>query len=570
MGNQFSRSNSTNTNKRGGWIVEAPSFPSGKIDFDVIQMLVDAYPEALTNDTHYVGTPLRILCKGQCVSLKLARLLIDINWDCFEIDYNEKKRLKAPIWALIENRGVTPFPDDVFRYLFERIPSSLALEVESYEVKDDESYDGVSSYYSESPLNAACKNPNMSAETIGMIVKRHPEMAKQEYENDRHLPLHTLCKNKEMEEQRAIAILKVLVDTYPESVKKAVGKPADPLAEYLIEQYEGKTPINIAEEKMSFGFFKALLAERATVSSIPEANILQTACIYKCKLDTIQKLVEDDRGLLLKEDGDGNIALREASRRSKLHVIRYLVDSTKPLLSDGEQLSSLPGASILHIACVCKCPSQIIKDLVEEDPDLLQSMDEYGRNAVHFATLSGSINTFKFLVDQLAAACSTPDGIGRLPIHTAASHASIEIVKYLVETDRLSILERDVEGNLPLHLAANFSSLEVVQYLVEGFKASMTDKNNAKEISDFVLRLSNNNGDQPLHKACRRGNFKVVEYLMTKSPASVTTNNHSKKLPIHLLCDEDEDYKTPERVQSVEYTECIFKMLTAFPELLCI
>ena len=50
----------------GGWIVEAPSFPSGEIDFDidVVQMLVDAYPEALTNDMHYVGTPLRILCNG--------------------------------------------------------------------------------------------------------------------------------------------------------------------------------------------------------------------------------------------------------------------------------------------------------------------------------------------------------------------------------------------------------------------------------------------------------------------------------------------------------------------------
>ena len=102
--------------------MEAPSFPSGEIDFDidVVQMLVDAYPEALTNDMHYVGTPLRILCKGQCVSLKLAQFLTDINWDCFEIHCDEKKRLKAPIWALIENQGVTPFPDDVFRYLLER------------------------------------------------------------------------------------------------------------------------------------------------------------------------------------------------------------------------------------------------------------------------------------------------------------------------------------------------------------------------------------------------------------------------------------------------------------------
>jgi len=513
----------------GGWIVEEPSFPSGKIDFDVVQMLVDAYPEALTNDTHYVGTPLRILCKGQCVSLKLAQLLTDKDKDCFEIDYNEKRRLKAPIWALIENRGVTPFADDVFRYLIECSHSSL--EVESYEVKDDESYDGVSSYYSESPLNAACKNPNMSAESMGLIIKHHPEMAKQEYESDRHLPLHTLCKNKKMEEQRAIAILKLLVGAYPESVKKAVGKSADPLDEYLIEQYEGKSPINIAEEKMSFGFFKALLVERAKVSSIPEANILQIACIYKCKLDTIQKLAEDDRRLLLREDGDGNIALLEAARRSKLDVVQYLVDRIKPLLSDGKQLPSMPGASILHIACVCKCPSQLIKRLVEDDPDLLQSVDGYRRNAVHVATMSGSINIVKFIVDQLSENLTSRDIIGRLPIHIAASSKSLDIVKYLVGKDQavpytnvlplqslatLKVPEK-LSGELPLHSAAAYGSYEVVEYLVD--------------MNESALVVPDNNGDLPLHKACRRGNSKVVEYLMTKCSTSVITKNYSHQFP---------------------------------------
>ena len=51
--------------------------------------------------------------------------------------------------------------------------------------------------------------------------------------------------------------------------------------------------------------------------------------------------------LLLREDGDGNIALQ-----TSLDVIQCIVNGIKSLLSDGEQLSSIPGASILHIACV--------------------------------------------------------------------------------------------------------------------------------------------------------------------------------------------------------------------------
>lgn len=101
----------------------------------------------------------------------------------------------------------------------------------------------------------------------------------------------------------------------------------------------------------------------------------------------------------------------------------------------------------------------------------------------------------------------------------------------------------------------SYGSFEVVEYLVG--------------MNESALVVLDNNGELPLHKACRRGNSKIVEYLITKSSTSVTTKNYSLQLPIHLLCDKDEDYKTPERVKSVEYTECIFKMLTAFPELVC-
>ena len=531
------------------WDVDTPAFPSVELDYDIVELLVKAYPEALTySHERSRGNPLNILCKGYDVSVKLAKLLIDEDRDCLKI--LEGRKYKSPIWSLLQNSLLDKFPDDVFRFLLKCNPSSL--EVEEYD-QDRKTSDKelIEILRSETPLNIACTNPNMSAETIGLIIDRHPDMVQTEYREDGCLPIHTLCKNKKMGDQSAMAILRLLVNAHPESVKKPAGKCYNPYLGgtglRLPGSVEGMCAINIAEEnKMSFAFVKALLYERAKLSSVPGASVLQVACVYKCKVDTIQKLVEDDKGLLLREDGEGHIALHTARvHQTSLDVMQYVVNGIKSLLSDGEQLSSMPGANVLHIVIECKCPPSIIKKVAQDDPQLLLMADQKGRIPLHLAV--------------------------RQP------EATIHLVRYIVEANHESILKRDELENSPLHVAANFSSLEVVQYLVEGFRSSITDKFSgdmlveriklAKEVSELNLRFPNGNGDHPLHKACRRGNFKVVEYLMTKSSVSVTTSNFFGQLPIHLLCDKNKEYKSRRRVQSVEYTECIFKMLTAFPEL---
>lgn len=68
----------------------------------------------------------------------------------------------------------------------------------------------------------------------------------------------------------------------------------------------------------------------------------------------------------------------------------------------------------------------------------------------------------------------------------------------------------------------------------------------------------------PLHKACRAGRFDIVGYLITKNTASVTVVNHRNELPIHILC--SESGKSNDLLQSIEYTEAIFKMLLAYPD----
>ena len=135
------------------------------------------------------------------------------------------------------------------------------------------------------------------------------------------------AKNDKLGEQVSVDILQLLLVAYPESVKKKVGKGNEST---WIESDEGKSPIYLAEESnMSFGFIKALLSERARQSSIPGANILQIASIYRCSLETIKNVVEDDPGLLVTSDGYGHIALHTAAKHASLEVVQYLVDGIK-------------------------------------------------------------------------------------------------------------------------------------------------------------------------------------------------------------------------------------------------
>ena len=375
----------------GHWIEEVPAFPSGEIDHDIVKMLINAYPNALTdNALKTKSTPLSILCQGSGVSLELAQMLTDKDMLCLEVD--EKSKDYSPIWTLLHNSEVSQFPDDVFRYLLECNPTSL--EMCSDDVDEDDWED---CYRSQTALHLACSNPNMTAETVGLVIKFQPEIVKMECKVDGCLPLHTLCKNKNLGEQVSVDILQLLLDAYPESVKKKVGKGNEVT---WIESDEGKSPIYLAEENnMSFGFIKALLSERARQSSIPGANILQIACIYRCSVVTIKKVVEDDPGLLLTLDKCGHFALHTAAKHASLEVVQYLVDGIKSLLPDGAHSTK----AVKLLAEISKCT--------------LTSKDNFGELPLHKACRVGNMQVVEYLMTKSMASVKTVNSENELAIH---------------------------------------------------------------------------------------------------------------------------------------------------------
>ena len=183
----------------------------------------------------------------------------------------------------------------------------------------------------------------MTADVIQLIINSCPEMVTTEYKYDGCLPLHTLCQNTDLGEQSSLDIAKLLVRAHPESVKSRVGEGIM----HGICDDEGKLPIHIAEEHKSLEFCKILLSERARLSSVRGVNLLQAAFVCKCSLETVKKLVEEDRELLQMKDEHGHIALHTASSCGSLEVVRYLVEGNEFNLTVSDKKGSLP----LHKAC---------------------------------------------------------------------------------------------------------------------------------------------------------------------------------------------------------------------------
>jgi hypothetical protein len=74
-------------------------------------------------------------------------------------------------------------------------------------------------------------------------------------------------------------------------------------------------------------------------------------------------------------------------------------------------------------------------------------------------------------------------------------------------------------------------------------------------------------GDTAIHYACHGAKHETIALLLEKYDAvSVSKRNAHKKLPIELLWESSEVLDR----ESIEYTESIFRLLRAYPEMIMI
>ena len=146
---------------------------------------------------------------------------------------------------------------------------------------------------------------------------------------------------------------------------------------------------------------------------------------------------------------------------------------------------------------------------------------------------------------------TTPDEKGQLPLHTALpNNVRLGSIKLLVKGNPLAVQSPDHSGSLPLHVAClHHDSSNVVEYLIG------LDTTTLRSV-DFDNKIA-------LHCACRGAKYDTIAMLLEKYDAiSVSKRNAHNKLPIDLLWGSNEVLDR----ESVEYMECVFRLLKAYPE----
>ena len=93
-------------------------------------------------------------------------------------------------------------------------------------------------------------------------------------------------------------------------------------------------------------------------------------------------------------------------------------------------------------------------------------------------------------------------------------------------------------------------STRVVQYLIG--------------LDPSTLETVDHENNTPLHYACNGANYETIALLLGKYDAvSVSKRNAEGKLPIEVLWESIEGVDR----DSVEYTESVFQLLRAYPEI---
>ena len=364
------------------------------------------------------------------------------------------------------------------------------------------------------------------------------------------MPLHISCANKTMGEDDAFRILNLLIEKYPEAVRHADNR--------------GILPIHNASLLRSPGFCRVLLDvcpgfERMTITNgfLP----LHYACLkgalptveYLYKLYPVNKCTVELRPI---HAAIGGTISRDIPAIA-IEIVQFLLDC-----DPNQKYAQFEGKSLLHFACErefddsnIKAGIQVIKIIYDAHPEAIEDNRIASDNHRYHQQVQTFINRELVYARKAKdhSLMTTPDDNGQLPLHMALqNNVRLGPIKLLVKGNPDALQSPDNNGALPLHTACQrHHSTNVIQYLVE--------------LDTTTLDAFDRDGNTALHYACRAAKYDTMALLLEKFDAvSVSKRNADKKLPIDLLWESN----SVEDRGSLEYTESVFRLLKAYPEMI--
>ncbi|XP_021366299.1 ankyrin-3-like [Mizuhopecten yessoensis] len=527
---------------------------AGKNNFSMVQHLVETYPGQL-DEKNQKGENALLYC---CVngSIEIFQYLVQNGLDT----------------ATKSNQGETCLMDAAYKnnfsmvqHLVETYPSQLdekdqqglnallhccasgSIEIFKYLVQNGldtatKSNQGVTCL-----MNAAGKK-NFSM--VQHLVETYPSQLDEKSQNGLNALLHCCAYG-------SIEIFKYLVQNGMDTATKsnqgvtclmiAAGKNNFSMVQHLVETYPGQL-----DEKNQKGanallyccvngsieIFQYLVQnglDTATKSNQGETCLMDAA--YKNNFSMVQHLVETYPSQLDEKDQQGLNALLHCCASGSIEIFKYLVQNGLDTATKSNQ-----GVTCLMNAAGKKNFS-MVQHLVETYPGQLDEKNQQGLNALLHCCASGSIEIFKYLV-QNGLDTATKSNQGVTCLMNAAGKKNFSMVQHLVETYPSQLDEKSQNGlNALLHCCA-YGSIEIFKYLVQNGMDTATKSNQG--VTCLMIAAGNNNfsmvqhlvetypgqldekdqqGLNALLHCCASGSIEIFKYLVQNGMDTATKSN---------------------------------------------
>ena len=588
----------------------------------IIQCLLEYFPAAASATTEYGWSPLHSACYHQKVTPNIIRLLLDAAPTSVR-SVNSKG--KMPLHFLCEDKdedgeiipldGATAL--EILNLLIEMYPEA-ASHADIYgclpihhacewrspgfcRVLINTAPDSVRSVdnYGYTPLHRLCMNKQVddavAMQILNLLIDNHPAAARHA-SNHGILPIHVASSGEKSRE-----FCQVLIVAAPDSVRSVDRSGRTPLhyscsrrddaaamqvLNLLINNHPaavrhtdnyGNLPIHLASGWWRTPELLRVLVEAypGSVSTPNDKGLLplHEACFGKGSLATVEYLYRQypnaiDHAAIHPIPGHRAVSEYFSIHLAIESVIRYdpaaAVEIVQFLLNcdPNQKLIQLQGKSLLHHACEMRYKSsnieagiQLMKVLFDAHPEAIEN-NGITSNIHRFDQQVQAFINSELVYARLAKdhrLMTTADDNGQLPLHRALQiNVRLGSIKLLVNGNPLALRAIDNDFAMPLHIACeHHDSAGVVPYLIERHT--------------LALEAVDRQGNTVLHYACRgakHGNIGLL--LETYDAVSVSKRNADGKLPIDLLWESKE---VSDR-ESVEYTESVFRLLRANPEMI--
>ncbi|KAK6186952.1 hypothetical protein SNE40_006208 [Patella caerulea] len=335
----------------------------------------------------------------------------------------------------------------------------------------------------------------------------------------------------------------------------------------------GSTPLHLAVTRGKPQTISILISKGAEVNvkdNMGRLPIHNISSLFGSRTDVLNQLIQ--AGSLLHEaDNLGRIPLLEVITNvdrecfelliNRLRSVDTLIEHIRSILLESTQLmnvsmfrsilNTINEIDINHLVgnILFNCCSSVDKIRILHDKGLdFNIVDDMGRSVLHRSCQFGSIDTVRYLVNEIGLNVTQKDNNGCTPVFYAVV-SDIDPVKklkfFLSEGCSLHVVD-DVNRDL-LHFSCHLGTLQTVEYLVNEVGLGVNHKDNdgwtpaawcSMSKMDSVkkhkflsskgasLRTVYNNNVSLLHVSCLRGTVETVEYLVNEVGLHVNSTDN--------------------------------------------